>query len=355
MFRKITYLIRILLLQAVLLLLASSAVFAHHGADQGQPAASQANADTTAEYTVTFNATWSDQTHPDDDFPSSNPHFSGLVGAMHNDQVTFWAEGQIATPGIESMAETGSKSAFLTEIDAAIEAGTANLTLSGGGIGLSPGSVSMGSFSVNQSHSKMTLVSMIAPSPDWFVGVNGLSLVDANGDWINNLVVELYPYDSGTDDGSDYASGNADSVPREPIKNFTSVAPFSDKPIGTFTISRVLQPKVEILSPASGLTIEAGEAITLSYSVSDLPSNADHVHLYINGELQGPFYDYSAPIPVMDLPIGTHQLSIGASEVNHDPLPGIADSITVTVVAAGSTAPVPQPTGATLFLPMILR
>ena len=36
-----------------------------------------------ARYRVTFQATWSAETHPTN-FPA-NPHFSGLVGATHNE------------------------------------------------------------------------------------------------------------------------------------------------------------------------------------------------------------------------------------------------------------------------------
>ena len=84
----------------------------------------------------------------------------------------------------------------------------------------------------------VTLVTMIAPSPDWFVGVSGLSLLDEFG-WVNELEVVLYPYDSGTDDGTTYSSANADSSPKQPIRSLRGVTPFSDAPIGTFTFTRV--------------------------------------------------------------------------------------------------------------------
>lgn len=347
MIQKISYLFSLLSLSAGLLLFTNTTVLAQDR--QAQPDQLSTNASTTAQYTITFNATWSAQTHPITDFPTASAHFSGLVGAMHNDQIAFWQEGQLATEGIESMAETGSKTALLAEVDTAIAAGSADQRLSGGSIGLSPGDVSMGPVTVNQSHPQMTLVSMIAPSPDWFVGVNGLSLVDANGNWIDNLVVDLYPYDSGTDDGPDYTSSDADSVPPEPIANFTSVAPFSDQPIGTFTITRILQPSVEILSPNSGLIIAAGDAITLTYQVADLPANADHVHLYIDGVLEGPHFDLSAPILVTGLTEGTHQLLLDASEIDHTPL-GISDTITIKVLPEGAAIPA-QPT---VFLPILM-
>ena len=81
-------------------------------------------------YKVTFNTTWSEETHPDD-FPS-NPHFSGLIGASHNEKVTFWKEAELASPGIKNMAETGSKNPLNTEITNAILGGTAFKLISGG-------------------------------------------------------------------------------------------------------------------------------------------------------------------------------------------------------------------------------
>ena len=38
---------------------------------------------------VTFDATWSRSTHPED--PPDNPHFSPLIGATHRSSVVFWA------------------------------------------------------------------------------------------------------------------------------------------------------------------------------------------------------------------------------------------------------------------------
>ena len=80
---------------------------------------------------------------------------------------------------------------------------------------------------------------MIAPSPDWFVGVSALSLMDDLGQWVDELQVTLYPYDSGTDDGTTYTSANADSSPKRPIRSLRGMTPFSDAPIGTFTFTRV--------------------------------------------------------------------------------------------------------------------
>ena len=47
---------------------------------------------------------------------------------------------------------------------------------------------------------------MIAPSPDWFVGVSSFNLCD-NGEWIDDKTIELFGYDGGSRQGTAYALG----------------------------------------------------------------------------------------------------------------------------------------------------
>lgn len=204
----------------------------------------QLHAQSAAEYTVTFESTWSATTHPDG-FPS-NPHFSGLIGATHDTTLTVWEVDGLASPGMESMAELGSKSALTGEFNAAITAGSAGNLLSGGGIAVSPGTVSL-NFEITATHPRVTLVSMLAPSPDWFVGVSGLNLMEGDT-WIDEVEVELYVYDAGTDSGPTYTSSNADTQPPAPITRLES-APFlingSVAPVGVFTFTRTSQVDID--------------------------------------------------------------------------------------------------------------
>ena len=189
----------------------------------------------SAVYQVVFDATWSSSTHPNN-FPRG-AHFSSLIGAVHHDGTSFWARGETASQGIEAMAETGSTGFLTSEIRAQIPENALSV-INGGATG-SPGSATSSRVLVRLEYPLVTLVTMIAPSPDWFVGVSGLSLMDDLGQWVDELEVVLYPYDSGTDDGTSYASANADSSPKQPIRSIRGVAPFSDAPIGTFTFTRV--------------------------------------------------------------------------------------------------------------------
>ena len=69
------------------------------------------------------------------------------------------------------------------------------------------------------------------------IAVNSVSLVDGNGDWIDEINIDLYPYDAGTDSGVDYTSADSDTNPQDPISSLQGVTPFSNEIIGTLTIS----------------------------------------------------------------------------------------------------------------------
>jgi len=191
----------------------------------------------TALYSITFSATWSATTHPND-FPSGSEHFSPLIGTVHNDSVSFWASGETASAGIEQMAETGGTGSLTREIRDEMP-GNALSVINGRQLGTSPASTTISEVLVTLDHPLVTLVTMIAPSPDWFVGTTGQSLQNEFGQWVDELVFVLYPYDSGTDDGTSYRSPNADSSPKQPIRGLRGISPFSDEPIGTYTFKRI--------------------------------------------------------------------------------------------------------------------
>jgi len=175
-------------------------------------------AQSIATYTVEFETTWSAQTHPAG-FPG-NPHFSPLIGGTHRESIVFWSPGGLASEGIESMAERGSTSRLRAEVQVAIDDGHAGGVLSGGGISPSPGEVSL-EFEISSDFPLVTLVSMLAPSPDWFVGVHGLSLLE-DGQWIGSLEVPLQVYDAGTDSGANYTAANKNTAPPAPIATLTT-------------------------------------------------------------------------------------------------------------------------------------
>ena len=200
----------------------------------GQPLSS-------ATYRAVFEGTWTAASHPTG-FPS-NPHFSAIVGAVHNDDASLWMAREMATPGLEQVAETGMSDMLQEEVAAQIGMGDALAVVLQEPPADNSGTVSMTFyFSVTDAFPLVTLASKIAPSPDWFVGVSGLSLQedhDDHGHWMDSHTVDLFPYDAGTEDGTMFSFDNADSMPVGSIMSAKGVAPFSDQPIARLTFELV--------------------------------------------------------------------------------------------------------------------
>ncbi|MHC5064422.1 MAG: spondin domain-containing protein [Planctomycetota bacterium] len=232
------------------------------------PASAQ---DGKARYELTFTSTWSEATHPTQ-FPN-NPHYSPLVGATHDAGVVFWQPGGTATPGIESMAETGSTFGLSGEINVAIGAGTADQVLIGPGI-VSPASITY-EFVADAAHPLFTMVSMLAPSPDWFIGVTGLDL-RPGGIWLDEVTVDLTLWDAGTDAGSSYNSANSNLNPKLPIQSVTQASgPFQGASlvVGSFRLKRLWSGGIYgcDVNPAGSLSF-AGESVigeTVTMTVDD--------------------------------------------------------------------------------------
>jgi hypothetical protein len=96
-------------------------------------------------------------------------------------------------------------------------------------------------FEASAAHSLLNLVSMIAPSLDWFVGVHGVDL-RPGGQWIDTLALELAPCDAGTDSGTTYTSPNAEPAIHKPITTLASAPVIHEgmvPPFGQFVIKRV--------------------------------------------------------------------------------------------------------------------
>ena len=187
-----------------------------------------------ASYSVTFTGAWTTDATPGG-LPD-NAHFSPLIGAVHNANVTFWEAGGMATPGIESMAERGRTATLTKEIEAA-GADALSVISRPGGPGVTA-TVTIEPVAVAADHPRITLVTMIAPSPDWFIGVSGLSLLDAEGAWVETLTVDLLPWDAGTEEGADFSFDNAATVPPGTIVSLKGTGRFSDAPMATFTFTR---------------------------------------------------------------------------------------------------------------------
>lgn len=164
-----------------------------------------------AKYRLEFNSSWSIDSHPTN-FPL-DPHFSELIGAVHNDSFILWRNNTFASRGIKEMAELGSKFSLNKEMANPLENGDILSIINTNGINISPGSISV-EFTMDKNHSLLSITSMLAPSPDWFIGVDSINLLE-NNLWLNKIEVNLRLYDAGTDGGLTYESNNLETFPIE--------------------------------------------------------------------------------------------------------------------------------------------
>ena len=81
---------------------------------------------------------------------------------------------------------------------------------------------------------------MIGPSPDWFVGVSGLSMLDGSDAWRSSRTVDLFAYDAGTEDGEEFSLSNSATNPRGTITSLKGQGKFSDTRMArlTFTLNQ---------------------------------------------------------------------------------------------------------------------
>ena len=182
-----------------------------------EEAVDSARYDSDAVYTVTFTARWTPQEHGP--VPSS-AHFTTLVGAATNGAADLWAPGELATDGLEGVAELGQTGRFADEIAAAAEDGNASSAVTGAGTS-STGTSSF-ELTVNRSLPLFTFASMVAPSPDWFVGLSEFSLLDSRGRWIDDTGhMNLPVWDAGTETGERFSLSGTATIPPQPVGRLT--------------------------------------------------------------------------------------------------------------------------------------
>ncbi|XP_028391469.1 spondin-2-like [Dendronephthya gigantea] len=214
----------------------------------------------SAKYTLTFKGEWSKASHPKD-FPS-NPHFSSVVGCSHKSTYVMWRPGQNATKGVQNLAETGAYSELNKEMDKQISLKKAHSRYRGAGI--SPGTASriVTNIEVTSEYPLVSFITMIAPSPDWFVGVRDFDLCDTtSGEWLDSRARDLPPYDAGTDSGLKFDSSDDPTSPHMTIHLLTNNTPGSfqdDKPVkrfGTFTFKKQTSEPTGTANPCTNFNV----------------------------------------------------------------------------------------------------
>lgn len=197
-----------------------------------------------ATYTVVFVPGWNPESHPDS-YPITHAKkglLTPMIGATHDDDYRLFTEGRKPSPGLEMLSEMGKHNPLDDEIRTAISAGNVGslIELSKGSAGPVHAPVSY-SFAVTEQFSNVSLVGMIAPSPDWFYGVSAVKLFN-DGAWVPSIVVEAYAWDSGGDAGTTYLADDRDLESKQTTRpsDASYFAPNGNKaPVGYFIFKRI--------------------------------------------------------------------------------------------------------------------
>jgi hypothetical protein len=202
-------------------------------------AAAPAVADDGATYEVTVTGLWTAERFPLE-YPKagvlSGPHFSGVIGAAHNGKYALFQPGALPTPGLERLAEEGKHNPLDKEIRDAIAAGRAGALFETDPI-KDFGQPVKGTVRVTLANPQVSAVAMIAPSPDWFAGVSGVSLVEG-GRYVAERTVDLYAWDAGSDDGVTYTAADKD-VAQKSATALASRRHFAERPVARITFRRI--------------------------------------------------------------------------------------------------------------------
>ena len=76
----------------------------------------------------------------------------------------------------------------------------------------------------------VSLITMLAPSPDWFTGIMKVSLCNASsGMWMDSWTInDIQPWDAGADDGATFDAPDNVTMPTGVITQITKVGPPSN-------------------------------------------------------------------------------------------------------------------------------
>lgn len=192
-----------------------------------------------ATYEVTFNGIWNASQVAPGTYPGS-AHFSTIVGATHTQSSAFWQPGGVASQGVEDVAELGFTDALLSELAAANQAGTAGDSFTLNSQFNLPNSGTT-RIEVDNDKAFLTLITMIAPSPDWFAGVSELALQE-NGQWLTNISADMHPYDAGTEEGTNFNLSNSPTANGKISRLSGQDSPFIGSPVIATLELRLIEP-----------------------------------------------------------------------------------------------------------------
>jgi len=172
------------------------------------------------EYDCVFESQWSKARHPNS-FPNEDymAHWASSVITSHDITYTMWEEGELASPAVEKLTESGGTADIIKVLQARGESYDIGYEKY---IYAKDKTLRYENLQANLFKRYISAISKLAPSPDWFSGFHDFDCVNkGTNTWFQEFVLAVYPYDAGTEDGDDYDVVNNPTNPPQPITQFT--------------------------------------------------------------------------------------------------------------------------------------
>ncbi|MCY4417568.1 MAG: cadherin-like beta sandwich domain-containing protein, partial [Chloroflexi bacterium] len=210
------------------------------------PSHGQSQDTAAARYEITFTGLFAaDALATGVDVPSS-ANFRKMIGVMHTGSVPYWKAGESASAGFESLAEQGRVDDFEDEINETVDSGDALGFFETPERRMRADAEEQLEFTTTREFPLVTLAAKVNPSPDWFTGASALDL-RPNGEWEREISVDLYAWDAGTEDGTEFDRENPATGPQGVIASLRNTGKFSDNPIAKVTFKLMEPPQVQDL------------------------------------------------------------------------------------------------------------
>ena len=157
------------------------------------------------------------------------------------------------------------KGTLYNEVDKMIKPGFVSNVYETGAVS-TPGGYTSTKIMVQNMYSMVSLITMIAPSPDWFVGVDSYDLCGMNG-WKEKVMMDLLPWDAGTENGQTYRLDNTETNPVDVIMRITTDSNSDIGKHANVTFATVTFTRVEMTPTDSAPGLSAGLFAFLSVSL----------------------------------------------------------------------------------------
>ena len=173
-------------------------------------------------YRITIENNWNRRDHL---ALPGNAHFSPVVAISHNDKYDLVTLGGTTSDVLEPVAELGQTGLIEKDIADAKIAGSVLESIITKNMFVPSQRTQTFEVTVTEEHPFMSLVSMIAPSPDWVIAVSNMKLFNKDQGFFNGVTkLPLYALDGGTESGDrpgNFSINNEETLPLQPVNQLT--------------------------------------------------------------------------------------------------------------------------------------